>query len=91
MESTTQSSPLLPQTSSLPSTFVPAKNGLVSFSHSISVKLNKNNFLHWHQQIESSIYGYQLDQYILKDPLIPERFASATDATSEKLKEAYVS
>lgn len=79
--------PVAPPVSSTP--FKPA-NGVISFSHSISVKLDNSNFLLWHQQIESAIYGYQLDKFIDLHPQIPQKFVSPADELSGKINDAFI-
>ena len=36
----------------------------VSFNHSVSVKLSKNNFLLWRQQVQAAINGYKLQSFM---------------------------
>ncbi|KAL6321747.1 hypothetical protein AAG906_031262 [Vitis piasezkii] len=64
-------------TSSFSSQFV-----LISFNHSISIKLYQNNFLIWGQQVEAAIKGYKLSKFINGIDTPPPKFLSSTDETS---------
>lgn len=90
MESTLTPTMAAPATPMAVATPFKPPSGVISFSHSISVKLDTTNFLLWHQQIESAIFGYQLDKFIELEPSIPPKFLSSSDALSGKINEAFI-
>ena len=93
MESTStpaMAAPATPAAPAISATPFKPSNGVISFSHSISVKLDNNNFLLWHQQIESAIIGYQLDKFIEIHPSIPPKFLSSSDEISGNINSAFL-
>lgn len=53
------------------------KNGIVSFSHVLSVKLGEANFLLWEQQVSATIRGHKLQKYLTEDK--PSKFKTEED------------
>ncbi|KAL6313055.1 hypothetical protein AAG906_025800 [Vitis piasezkii] len=74
----------LTPTSSFSSQFV-----LISFNHSISIKLDQNNFLIWCQQVEAAIKGYKLSKFINGIDTAPPKFLSSTYETSGKINQDF--
>ena len=62
---------------------------LISFSHSIFVKLNKKNFLILRKQVETAIKGYKLSKFINEIDSIPPKFLSSMDEASGKINKDY--
>lgn len=46
-------------------------SGINSFLHSISVRLDKNNYLLWKQQIVTVVYGYGLEKHLTEEQVPP--------------------
>ena len=72
----------LTPTSSFPSQFV-----LISFNHSIFIKLYQNNFLIWRQQVEAAIKSYKFSKFINGIDTAPPKFLSSIDETSGKINQ----
>ncbi|RVW16830.1 putative mitochondrial protein [Vitis vinifera] len=83
LELTSMANSLTP-TSSFSSQFVP-----ISFNHSISIKLDQNNFLIWCQQVEATIKGYKLSKFINGIDTVPPKFLSSTYETSGKINQDF--
>jgi hypothetical protein len=70
-----------PQSENLQQTSLPAttkestKSGL---THSLTIKLDENNFLLWSQQVNGVITAHNLHRFVV-NPKIPLQFASAAD------------
>ena len=58
---------------------------LISFNHSIAIKLYHNNFLIWRQQVEVAIKGYKLSKFINRTDTTPPKFLSSINETSGKI------
>uniref|UniRef100_A0A803Q0C6 Retrovirus-related Pol polyprotein from transposon TNT 1-94 n=1 Tax=Cannabis sativa TaxID=3483 RepID=A0A803Q0C6_CANSA len=53
----------------------------ISFNHSLSIKLDENNFLPWKHQVLASIKGSRLQKF-LDDTRAPEKFLTEADQRS---------
>ncbi|XP_072066105.1 uncharacterized protein [Arachis hypogaea] len=65
-----------PSPAASPST---AYSNLVISSHPISLKLNKENYLLWKQQVLPAIRGHNMQQHIASDSQLPPKFMSQED------------
>lgn len=57
---------------------ISSKSNQISFKHSLSVKLNNENYLLWKQQVLAAIRGHKLPHY-LESSAIPAKFLSTDD------------
>lgn len=64
-------------------------SSIVSFSHNISLRLDKNNFLLWKQQILTTIHGYGLEKHLAEDQ-IPLMFKNGQDEAARVLNSKFV-
>lgn len=71
-----------------PPPFTVPASAPVTFSHSISEKLDDKNFLLWRQQVEPVIKAHKLYHYVVC-PTIPPRFLTDTDRDSGTVNSAY--
>ena len=62
---------------------------LISFNHSISIKLDQNNFLIWRQQVEVAIKGYKLSKFINGINTALPKFLSSMDETNGKINQNF--
>lgn len=60
----------------------------VTFSHTLSEKLDDKNFLLWRQQVEPVIKAHRLHHYVVC-PTIPPRFLTEADRDSGNVNSAY--
>ena len=62
---------------------------LVSFTHSISVKLDDRNFLLWKQQVEAVIKAHRLQNFVMTQET-PPQFSSDYDFELGNVNESYL-
>lgn len=60
----------------------------ISFTHTLSIKLDDTNFLLWSQQVEAVIAAHKLHKFV-ENPVIPQKYASAADCALDLQTEAY--
>lgn len=65
------------------------KFALVTFSHSVSSKLDNYNFLVWHRQILPTIKGHHLKDFLSSSVDPPSKFFSPQDAVLGRVNPAF--
>ena len=63
---------------------------VISFNHTVSVKLDDSNFLLWRQQVLASKKGHNLLKYIKGKKEVPPRFLSVEDEATEIVKPMFI-
>lgn len=64
------------------------KNGIISFSLVLSVKLGEDKFLLWEQQVSTTIRGHKLHKYITEDT--PHWFETEADKIGGKTSDSFL-
>ncbi|XP_020233181.1 uncharacterized protein LOC109813405 [Cajanus cajan] len=67
----------------------PSSSPSLTFSHTISEKLDTKNYLLWCQQVEPVIKGHRLHHFLV-NPQIPPKFLSIFDRDANRISEAYL-
>lgn len=67
-------------TTSNPNSVLANQTTQISFSFSTLVKLDQSNFLLWRKKVLSSIRGYQPEDFISSDQIVPKQYISQTVA-----------
>ena len=65
------------------------RSSSISFNHTLSVKLDENNFLPWRHQVYAAIKGHRLLKYL--DPTaVPPKYATTEDEAEDRISEDFL-
>ncbi|PON88107.1 hypothetical protein TorRG33x02_161330 [Trema orientale] len=62
----------------------------VIFSHSLSIKLDEDNFLLWRQQVQAAVRGHRLHRYINEACAPPLMFLSPEDRARGRVSQEFL-
>ncbi|KAM6582045.1 hypothetical protein CsatB_009047 [Cannabis sativa] len=66
-----------------------SRSSSLSFNHTLSIKLDENNFLPWRHQIYAAIKGHRLIKFL--DPKVaPPKFVTAADEAGNRVSEEFL-
>ena len=63
---------------------------LVSFSHSVSIRLDNNNFLLWRKQVLAAIRGHKLQNFVFGTKPSPLRFLTLRDEEMDNVNPEFL-